>query len=163
LRVTFKVNEGGRDRAERESEEVLLWSGPKVEVWEQVQVGTLRPRFRFLPLGLPRTIQIFFEYLQMATLSLYIFNLLPLPFLDGTQLLDALLGFLHDSSYSFPADMLEEIDLETLEGGTGWGGRGRRQGHGRWKHWVGKMIRSGTMGLVVGCTGLGAINWIVGR
>ena len=35
LRVTFKVNEGGRDRAERESEEVLLWSGPKVEVWEQ--------------------------------------------------------------------------------------------------------------------------------
>jgi S2P endopeptidase len=101
----------------------------------------------------------------MATLSLYLFNLLPLPFLDGTQLLDAMLDFVFDSYFFCTSGAPEEIDLGALEGGVnrGAGGRGRRSGHGRWKHFVGKMVRSGTTGLCVGCIGLGIINWMVVR
>jgi S2P endopeptidase len=91
----------------------------------------------------------------MATLSLYLFNLLPLPFLDGTQLLDAALNFVFRS---FSA--VEEVDLEALEGGNG---RGRMHGHRsrRWKQWATRTIKSGTVGLSVGCVTLGAINWIL--
>ncbi|KIM76861.1 hypothetical protein PILCRDRAFT_825840 [Piloderma croceum F 1598] len=155
LRITFRDDPGGR-------EEVVLWSGPRVEVLEQVEVGTLRPRFWFLPLGLPGAVRVFFNYLQMATLSLYIFNLLPLPFLDGTQLLDAILDFILVSvngsgSYS------DTIDLEALEDGRGRGGRMRgRDGHARLKYWIGRIVRAATLGLCTGCVGLGVINLMVG-
>ncbi|KAG5635122.1 hypothetical protein H0H81_012382 [Sphagnurus paluster] len=86
--------------------EVILWSGPTEEVWEEVRVGTLRPRLPIFPLGLPLFADLFWEYLVMASLSLYLFNLLPLPHLDGTQLLSVLL------------DMALALDSS---GGTGTG------------------------------------------
>lgn len=100
----------------------------------------------------------------MATLSLYLFNLLPLPFLDGTQLLDAILDFVFDCYFFATSGAPEEIDLEALEGGVSHvASRRGRSGHGRWKRWVAKMVRSGTTGLCVGCVGLGVINWMVVR
>ena len=99
-----------------------------------------------------------FSYLKMATQSLYIFNLLPLPFLDGTQLLDAVLDVvLASGPYS------DAIDLEALEGGRGRGGRLRgRHVHDRLMYWIGKIVRAATLGLCTGCVGLGVINLIVG-
>jgi S2P endopeptidase len=96
----------------------------------------------------------------MATLSLYLFNLLPLPLLDGTQLLDAVLDFALDGyGYGYP-DGGDEVDLEALDG-LGRGDRGRRYHRiGRWKGWIGKMVKIGTMGLSVSCVGLGVINWL---
>jgi len=97
----------------------------------------------------------------MATLSLYVFNLLPLPFLDGTQLLDAVLDFVFGASVS--AYSADAVDLEALEGGRSVRRDGRRRGgHGRLKFWIGKMTRSGAVGLCVGCVGLGVVNWMVG-
>lgn len=88
----------------------------------------------------------------MATLSLYLFNLLPLPFLDGTQLLDAVFNIVIDTSSPM------EVDLQTLEGGRGRSARPRR-----WKHWVGTGIKSGTVGLFACCVGFGVIDWVIGR
>ncbi|KAF9473475.1 hypothetical protein BDN70DRAFT_867348 [Pholiota conissans] len=86
----------------------ILWSGPPIEIWEEVQVSTWVPRIWVLPLWIPPLAATFWEYLTMATLSLYFFNLLPLPHLDGTQLLHSFLdwGLNADqgaSSYNFGA------------------------------------------------------------
>ncbi|KAL0958902.1 hypothetical protein HGRIS_014220 [Hohenbuehelia grisea] len=77
------------------AETVLLWSGPREEIDEQVTVSRYAPgliaRVLTPPLPLRTFFGLFLEYTQMATLSLYLFNLLPLPFLDGAQFLRVLL------------------------------------------------------------------------
>lgn len=46
------------------------------------------------------------RYLSMATLSLYLFNLLPLPYLDGTKLGKELIGMaLEDKGDAFVYDI----------------------------------------------------------
>lgn len=52
------------------------------------------------------------RYLTMATLSLYFFNLLPLPYLDGTELLRAYLDILFEGRTSATV-----YDVESLVGG----------------------------------------------
>jgi len=93
------------------TQDVVLWSGPLREVWEQVDVGILMPRLNILPLWLPALAQIFWEYLMMATLSLYIFNLLPLPLLDGLQFLIILVQL----AWGQDDVVTNEYDLEALE------------------------------------------------
>lgn len=78
LRITYK-SEG--------LEKIVLWSGPALEVYEQVEVGYLLPRTFLSPIWLPRLLEISFMYLKTVMLSLYFVNLLPLPFLDGNQVL----------------------------------------------------------------------------
>jgi len=70
---------------------VVLWSGPKSEIWDEVSVGILAPSSQFLPLFLPGLVSLFFEYLATLSLSLYLFNLFCLPFLDGSLFFSALL------------------------------------------------------------------------
>jgi len=98
----------------------------------------------------------------MATLSLYIFNLLPLPFLDGTQLLDEVLDFVLVSVNS-SGSYSDTIDLEALEGSRV---RSRRLGggdrHGRLKYWIRRIVRASTLGLCTCCAGLGVVKLIVG-
>ncbi|KAG6826261.1 hypothetical protein H0H92_000525 [Tricholoma furcatifolium] len=48
-------------QASEQSLEVILWSGPTEEIWEEVQVGTLIPRLFFLPISLPYSATIFWE------------------------------------------------------------------------------------------------------
>ncbi|KAF8958412.1 hypothetical protein BDZ97DRAFT_1668560 [Flammula alnicola] len=95
---------------------VVLWSGPSAEVWEEgnlvqtVRVGNWVPRIWILPLWLPPLLATFWEYLSMATLSLYFFNLLPLPYLDGAELLHALLDWVFDTkqeSFSYDIEAFE--------------------------------------------------------
>lgn len=158
-------------------------------VAQSVDTGTLRPSHWFLPLGLPGFIFIFFEcvlslalvltigtedglltyrYIQMATLSLFIFNLLPLPFLDGTQMLEAALDFgfgstidMHPAQYN-AGNNDDDMNLDALEGGAGRT-NGRRRRREKWRCRLEKTLKSGTTGLVATCIGLGTINWIVIR
>ncbi|BEI85852.1 hypothetical protein CcaverHIS002_0601390 [Cutaneotrichosporon cavernicola] len=69
--------------------DTVLWSGDRSAVLHAVQVDTSAPR---LFGSLTRWGALFMAYLKMASLSLYLFNLLPLPSTDGIQLLTALLA-----------------------------------------------------------------------
>ncbi|KAF9524954.1 peptidase family M50-domain-containing protein [Crepidotus variabilis] len=93
-----------------EDETMVLWSGLPEEVYEEVLVTSWQPRVSFLPLGLPLLIQTFWQYLKMTTISLFFFNLLPLPYLDGTELLKAFI----DLTISSETDALS-YDIEALE------------------------------------------------
>jgi len=84
LRIKFVDMTRGR-------EEIVIWKGPKAEVWRQLRVGTLLPRASWISLTLPDTVQLFTDYVLTVCLALYIFNLLPLPFLDGGRVLQATL------------------------------------------------------------------------
>jgi len=70
---------------------VIIWRGPKREVWDQVEIGNFQPRHWTIPLYLPTLISIFFSYLSIVNISLFAFNLVPLAFLDGSEILDACL------------------------------------------------------------------------
>ncbi|KAJ7740960.1 hypothetical protein DFH07DRAFT_62558 [Mycena maculata] len=148
LRITVHLDE-------QEHEEVVLWSGPPAEVFEQVEIGHFLPRTQFLPLWLWASIQLFWMYLKTATLSLYLFNLLPLPYLDGAQFVDALLDVVFDPDARAGFD---EYDIEALEAATAndSGSRGRRRG--RWKARAGRGITVATTGLFVLCALLALMN-----
>ncbi|KAF9561721.1 hypothetical protein CPC08DRAFT_707231 [Agrocybe pediades] len=100
MRITVR----NPDMADKE-ETVVLWSGPRLEVWEEVQVGDWLPRVWFLPLKLPLVADLFWQYLKMATISLFFVNLLPLPHLDGAELLRSFLDVLFSDSEPFTYDM----------------------------------------------------------
>ncbi|RDX42017.1 hypothetical protein OH76DRAFT_1489006 [Lentinus brumalis] len=104
----------GEDGAER----TLVWQGDSTEILRDVSVGDWLPRSHMLPIGLPLLFSQLFTYLQTLTLSLYFFNLLPLPFLDGGQLLDALHSWWSAPS-SIRSPTAESVPLSELEGGDG--------------------------------------------
>jgi S2P endopeptidase len=58
-----------------------------------------------------------FSYLQTITLSLYLFNLLPLPFLDGSQLLSILLLYMCTTEAQGSSNVVDE-ELELIESGV---------------------------------------------
>ncbi|KAL1744903.1 hypothetical protein HDZ31DRAFT_73910 [Schizophyllum fasciatum] len=91
-------------------EEVVVWNGEREEVREAVQTTTWRPRLFFLPLGLPGAVEALLQYLELATLSLFLFNLLPLPMLDGEQFLRGLLDLALSNASPY-----DELDMAALE------------------------------------------------
>jgi len=133
---------------EDEEPRTVLWSGPPLEVWEQVEVGELRPRAFVYPLWLPTSLASYMSYLKTIMLSLFVMNLFPLSFLDGGQVLQAMADLLLK-------DFEDTRDLEA--GGRGFrsldGGRrtGRRKtlikGSAEVLTWV-LMGTSSTLGLV---------------
>ncbi|KAF8682202.1 Peptidase family M50 [Rhizoctonia solani] len=74
-----------------QDEKTILWSGPSEEIWEQVRVTDIAPRYWFVPSGLPDLVALFISYTSTITLSLYFLNLLPIRHLDGAQVLSALM------------------------------------------------------------------------
>jgi S2P endopeptidase len=78
----------------------------------------------------------------MATLSLFFFNLLPLPFLDGSELLCALMDLATDSEDTF------SFDVEALETGRG-GVRADRGILQRAKSNIKRYVPYGTLGIVI--------------
>ncbi|GAA5886332.1 hypothetical protein JCM6882_001609 [Rhodosporidiobolus microsporus] len=72
----------------------VLWQGEREEVWRQVAVTDFAPRYWFLPLGFEQTLERFLAAIISLSLSLIFFNLLPLPHLDGSHILSALLSSL---------------------------------------------------------------------
>jgi S2P endopeptidase len=87
----------------------------------------------------------------MATLSLYLFNLLPLPYLDGSQFVQAMLGILFDEGTSF-----DEYDIEALEAASSQ--RPLRRNRAKWKERLGKVIPVATCCLFVVSAVLALIN-----
>ncbi|KAG9095856.1 hypothetical protein FS749_009657 [Ceratobasidium sp. UAMH 11750] len=98
-----------------EPERTVLWSGPSEEIWEQVHVGDLVPRYWFVPVGLPELFALFVSYTTTITLSLFFLNLLPIRHLDGTQLLSALLD-MHDSNAHLSSLPLSQVQVSAEEG-----------------------------------------------
>ncbi|KAJ7853498.1 hypothetical protein B0H14DRAFT_782643 [Mycena olivaceomarginata] len=135
LRLTIHTE--GKDR-------VILWSGPLVEVHEQVEIGKFLPRFWLLPLWIYTSTRLFWDYLKMATLSLYFFNLLPLPYLDGAQFVQALLDMVFKADTGF-----DEYDIDALEAASTASHGTQRRDRGRWKERLGKGIPIATTCLFV--------------
>ncbi|EIW76063.1 hypothetical protein CONPUDRAFT_147066 [Coniophora puteana RWD-64-598 SS2] len=132
--------------------EVVVWSGLRDEIWEEVQVSTLLPRFRPLPLVLPILTVHLVEYLSMAMVSLYILNMLPLPYLDGSQFFRVLLELLAED----PGRRIEdEYDVESLN--ARWTGP-RETSAQRMVH---KFVTIGVTTLVASCTLLGVAQWFI--
>ncbi|CAE6477806.1 unnamed protein product [Rhizoctonia solani] len=97
------VVRNGRD------EKTVLWSGPSEEIWDQVQVMDIAPRYWFVPLGLPELVSLFVSYTSTITLSLFFLNLLPIRALDGAQVLRAFLDIYGPRPTSFsPGPSIEE-------------------------------------------------------
>ncbi|KAK7689510.1 hypothetical protein QCA50_007302 [Cerrena zonata] len=88
----------------------IVWSGPREEILEDVEVSSYRANLSFVPRQLPSILGLFIQYLSTLSLSLYLLNLLPLHMLDGGQLLDAALDFIQPTRD-------DEYDLESLEAG----------------------------------------------
>ncbi|CAE7202811.1 unnamed protein product [Rhizoctonia solani] len=84
----------------RQDEKTVLWSGPSEEIWEQVQVSDIAPRYWFIPLGLPELVSQFISYTSTIALSFFFLNLLPIRALDGAQVLGAFLDM-----YGRPAEL----------------------------------------------------------
>ncbi|KIK39380.1 hypothetical protein CY34DRAFT_769564 [Suillus luteus UH-Slu-Lm8-n1] len=147
LRIT--VN---HERAGTEDERIVLWSGPRYEVWEQVQTTHLAPRFGIIPSGLPLIFADFFQYLKLTNLSLYLLNSLPLPALDGSQLLIILLEMVFTRWFHTPSTIL---DIEALRT------RGTRPYQRRMQHVLQTFIMIGTCTLLGSCVMLGIIEWMI--
>ncbi|KAG1810641.1 uncharacterized protein BJ212DRAFT_1589654, partial [Suillus subaureus] len=146
LRIT--VNDEG---AGTENERIVLWSGPRYEVWEQVQTTQLAPRFAVVPLGLPLVFADFFQYLKLTNLSLYLLNSLPLPALDGSQLLIILLEMVFTGWFHTPSTILDIEALRTR------GGRPRER---RVQRTLRTFVTIGTCTLLGLCVMLGIIEWM---
>ncbi|ODN74444.1 hypothetical protein L202_06837 [Cryptococcus amylolentus CBS 6039] len=69
-------------------ERVVLWDGDREEVLRHVRVGKESGRWWT---GGVRAGALLFKYIKTIAFSLFIFNLLPLPYTDGSQLLSSLL------------------------------------------------------------------------
>lgn len=73
--------------------------GDPSDIWANIRIGTLVPRFYFkyfnmLPLRLPYLLERFLVILLNVNLSLAFFNFLPLPTLDGREMVRCALEFI---------------------------------------------------------------------
>ncbi|OSD07677.1 hypothetical protein PYCCODRAFT_1401627 [Trametes coccinea BRFM310] len=106
-----------------DSERVVVWQGDRSEVPEEVEVGDWVAKYEWLPMGFPVLWGNLYMYLKMLTLSLYFLNLLPLPFIDGGQLFDAL----YDAYTRRVQQGREPIPLQHLEEGEEYSLTARRR------------------------------------
>ncbi|KAF9652754.1 hypothetical protein BDM02DRAFT_3108858 [Thelephora ganbajun] len=141
LRIGISKEEGLR---------TVLWSGPPLEVWEQIEVGELRPRAFVCPLWLPKSLASYMSYLKAIMLSLFVMNLFPLSFLDGGQVLQATVDLLLKGSE----------DVKDLEAGS----RGFRNLDGggrtaRRKTLIKSLAEFGTWVLMGTSSMLGLVYW----
>jgi S2P endopeptidase len=91
----------------------------------------------------------------MATLSLYIFNLLPLPLLDGLQFLITFV----EMAWGQDNGVMNEYDLEALA--VSRDQRTRSTGGNRWSFQLANVVPKVTIVLLAGCLVLETINTIL--
>ncbi|KAJ3538091.1 hypothetical protein NMY22_g5314 [Coprinellus aureogranulatus] len=76
-----------------ENDKILVWSGPRDEVREEVRVGAHRPRLNIFPvlqLRVWETWERLWSYLEMACPQFVLPQSLAVPYLDGMELLKSL-------------------------------------------------------------------------
>lgn len=130
------------------TEYVLVWSGPTSEILDHVHVGRRQPLFSWLPISLPELWELFLEYLATINLSLFFFNLLPIPILDGGVVLGVVLDMLERRfGRSKVATGVEAYDIDSMvESGETRGSTIRGRG---WRRPLERGIGFGTIGLGV--------------
>jgi len=130
-----------------------MWNGPPGEVLHDLEVDTYLPTYPILPLKLPLLVNAFASYMLTLTLSLYLFNLLPLPHLDGDQFLD---GVLELYASRGQASTIGDIELAeeglSVSHGESRGGKKLRRGPQ-----IKKAFRVSASCLIVSCIVLGAL------
>lgn len=90
----------------------------------------------------------------MATLSLYFFNLLPIPHLDGSELMQSFVDLVFNSQ----RDMFT-YDVEALESNEGdYEDSRKRQ---RWKAWIIKCFHVITTASVASCILITLLNSMI--
>ncbi|KAG8900882.1 hypothetical protein FRB99_005691 [Tulasnella sp. 403] len=123
----------------------VIWNGPKEEVLEQLTVGILRPKRWWIPIYLPIWVRLFFEYLSTITLSLFVFNLLPIARLDGAQIV----GLLLDTVGLVDRKVGEwYYDVESLEKGE-VSGPTAKVGMGTWRRRIETVVGMTTAALLI--------------
>jgi len=131
------------------AEDIVIWKGPKREIWEQVEVSNLHPHFSFISQKLPNVASYFFEYLKLANISLYLVNMFPISVLDGYRMLVALLELL----FVRPSGNSESMDLEALHGLS------RPSYDSRTQRACRAFLSTSTLVLVSLCGLLGVLRW----
>lgn len=122
--------------------------------------SALLPPFPILLSPLFHHLVLFKAYFLLISLTLAIFNLLPLPILDGGMLLEAFL----DWADGEPGDARgEEDEMELLERSRGEEQEDgeRRSASGRWKRWE-RTVHWGVGGLGVWVLGGVGVRMLVG-
>ncbi|KAJ1799755.1 hypothetical protein LPJ77_006253, partial [Coemansia sp. RSA 2523] len=65
------------------TEHMLLYAGSPTELWLDVQVSSLCPRYPYLPHTLPSWIETLMQYILSFSLAFCLLNALPAYYLDG--------------------------------------------------------------------------------
>ncbi|KAJ2308543.1 hypothetical protein IWW55_000371 [Coemansia sp. RSA 2706] len=73
-------------------EEMLVYAGSPAELWLEVQVSSLEPRFAWLPLALPAGVETLLQYVLSFSLAFCLLNALPAWHLDGNLALKLLIA-----------------------------------------------------------------------
>ncbi|KAH9830175.1 uncharacterized protein C8Q71DRAFT_843079 [Rhodofomes roseus] len=154
------------------SDTTVVWNGPRAEILEEgttdihpiVGVTTYAPRLRLLPLALPGLLSALTSYFSALNLSLFLFNLLPLSFLDGAPCVSAFFD-IAVLAVSGPASAASlgpapgDVELGALEGGGSpferW--HMRFDVRARWKRRLERGLHLLSAGLVGVCMLLGMI------
>ncbi|KAI0325561.1 hypothetical protein GY45DRAFT_1330103 [Cubamyces sp. BRFM 1775] len=143
--------------SDTDTERTIVWQGDKAEILDEVDVGDWQPSYEWLPMGLPFVWDTLYSYLKMLTVSLYFFNLLPLPFLDGGQLFDTL----SEKWDARGRQVTENLPMRRLEEGadappaTGTQVQRGDRGRGTLRRGIVHMV---VCALLVLCTGLSLWN-----
>ncbi|KAJ2062560.1 hypothetical protein GGI17_002346 [Coemansia sp. S146] len=72
--------------------EVLIYVGSPKALWLEIQVSSLRPRWRWLSCRLPSWTEALFQYILSFSLAFCLLNAIPACYLDGDHLLRLLLS-----------------------------------------------------------------------
>ncbi|KAI9490393.1 hypothetical protein BDB00DRAFT_837673 [Zychaea mexicana] len=86
----------------QDSDKVFVFEGELVDIWESVKVGVLRPRFWFLPVFVPHTVELLLRYISSFTLALALLNILPAFQLDGEFALGQLVALVFQRGHQNP-------------------------------------------------------------
>ncbi|CAG8557475.1 2958_t:CDS:2 [Acaulospora morrowiae] len=97
LRIYYK-DAPWSEKEDAENEKVLLFLGEFEDVWEIVQVSSIQPRWSWVPLWIPESLELILRYITSFSLALCVINILPAFQLDGHHALRSLLSAYYDRS-----------------------------------------------------------------
>ncbi|KAJ1814728.1 hypothetical protein LPJ56_004771, partial [Coemansia sp. RSA 2599] len=113
---------GNEDEDEDGEEQLIIYAGSLASLWLDVQVSSLRPRWRWLPYRLPSQAESLLQYVLSFSLAFCLLNAIPAWYLDGDHVLRLLLilrdGRTGGSAKSENSEQREKSSLGDSEGGS---------------------------------------------